>query len=211
MCSNYRPPTPDALLRLGRGLPGFEYHAEGYPERIGPFLANEDSAVWRPGTFGLLPVWAPPTLARHTYNARSETVAEKPSFGHAWKTRQLAIVPVQSFYEPNYESGKPVRWRIEREDQAVFGLAGIWEGRPGPNGDTWWSYSMLTINADAHPLMRRFHRPDDEKRSVVVLADDAWDAWLNARSETDVRSFLQLFDPGAFRTEADPKPGRTRM
>lgn len=36
-------------------------------------------------------------------------------------------------------------------------------------GPAHWSLSMLTVNADEHPLMRRFHKPGDEKRSVVVL------------------------------------------
>lgn len=82
-------------------------------------------------------------------------MAEKPSYRHAWRARQLAIVPVDAFYEPCYETGKPVRWRIERDDQAPFGLAGIWEQRTRPDGSVWWSYAMLTIHADDHPLMQR--------------------------------------------------------
>lgn len=52
--------------------------------------------------------------------------------------------------------------------------------------------------------MYRFHKPGDEKRSVVVLDDDAWHAWLEANHEEDVRRFLQQFDPGKFRAVADP-------
>lgn len=39
---------------------------------------------------------------------------------------------------------------------------------------------MLTVNADGHPVMGRFHRPGDEKRSVVVLEPAQFGAWLNA-------------------------------
>ena len=42
------------------------------------------------------------------------------------------------------------------------------------------SFTMLTINADAHPLMRRFHRPDDEKRMLVLLG--AQDSQVEAAS-----------------------------
>ena len=42
------------------------------------------------------------------------------------------------------------------------------------------SVSMLTINADDHPLMRRFHEPGDEKRMVVLLPPDRIDAWLDS-------------------------------
>lgn len=207
MCSNYRPPKSEALAQFGITLPGFEY-GEAYPGSIGPFRASTKPDVWLPGTFGLLPHWAEPKLAKMTYNARSETVAEKPSFRNAWRHRQFCVIPVQAFYEPNYESGKAVRWRIEREDGKPFGLAGLWESRPGKDGETAWSYTMLTINADEHPLMHRFHKPGEEKRSVVVLDDESWQDWLKADREDQVRGFLQQFDPGKFRAEADPRPAK---
>lgn len=210
MCSNYRPAKPESLRRFGRELPLFAYAEESYPERVGPFLSNSDPSTWLLGTFGLLPHWAAPELARHTYNARTETVAEKASYRNAWKRRHLAVIPVEAFYEPCYETGKPVRWKIERADGEAFGLAGIWETRAHPNGGEWCSYSMLTINADEHPLMRRFHQPGKEKRSVVILADNEWEAWMSAKSEEEARSFLRPFDPDLFRAEAAPKPPRSR-
>ncbi len=42
---------------------------------------------------------------------------------------------------------------------------------------------MLTINADQHAFMCNYHRPDDEKRMVVILAEDQYDAWLDAPPE----------------------------
>ena len=50
---------------------------------------------------------------------------------------------------------------------------------------------MLTINADAHPLMNRMHRPDpkrpidmQDKRSVVLIASADVDTWLTAPMES---------------------------
>lgn len=47
------------------------------------------------------------------------------------------------------------------------------------------SYTMLTVNCDRHPLMRRMHRPKPNlsfdqqgKRSVVPLESCAWNDWL---------------------------------
>ena len=205
MCSNYRPPRSEALAQYDIELPGFDY-SECYPGSIGPFLGSAKPDAWLPGTFGLLPHWAVSKLAKMTYNARTETVAEKPSFRNAWRHRQLCVIPVQAFFEPNYESGKAVRWRIERADEKPFGLAGLWESRITQEGDPAWSFTMLTINADEHPLMHRFHKPGDEKRSVVVLEDDAWRPWMKADREEDVRGYLQQIDPGRFRAIADPRP-----
>jgi len=39
---------------------------------------------------------------------------------------------------------------------------------------------MLTINADQHPLMKRFHKPGDEKRTPVVIKPELHQAWLDA-------------------------------
>ena len=40
--------------------------------------------------------------------------------------------------------------------------------------------SMLTINAEKHPLMSQFHKPGKEKRSVVVISPELRLAWLQA-------------------------------
>ena len=37
---------------------------------------------------------------------------------------------------------------------------------------------MLTINADDHSLRNQMHKPGDEKRMVVILAEDAYKEWL---------------------------------
>ena len=49
------------------------------------------------------------------------------------------------------------------------------------------TYTLITINADSHPLMRWMHKPDpmlrpddQDKRMVAVLDDDMQDAWLRA-------------------------------
>lgn len=61
-----------------------------------------------------------------------------------------------------------------------MGIAGLWASWKSPAGELTYSYTMLTINADQHPFMRQFHKPDDEKRSVVILHERDYDAWLQA-------------------------------
>ena len=65
-------------------------------------------------------------------------------------------------------------------------------------GELVQSYTMLTVNADAHPIMRRMHKPDPElpadaqdKRSVIPIADIAVDEWLYG-SSTEAASLLRL-------------------
>jgi putative SOS response-associated peptidase YedK len=137
------------------------------------------------GLFGLVPHWATDLkICRSTYNARAETVATKPSFRDAWKRAQHCIIPAQAIYEPDWRSGKAISTRIERADGRPMGIAGLWSVWKSPQGEWVNSYTMLTINADRHPLMNQFHKPTDEKRMVVVLPEAAYDDWLAAPVES---------------------------
>ena len=158
------------------------------------------------GSFGLIPHWSKDTtIAKRTYNARSETVATKPSYRDAWRLGRRCIIPAEAFYEPDWRSGRAVPTRIARSDGQPMGIAGIWERGIKEDGLSFWSMSMLTVNADGHPVMQRFHKPADEKRSVVILPDDTWGDWLRAKSEGAARALLQGFDAAGFVAEAAPR------
>ncbi len=146
------------------------------------------------GSFGLIPHWAEDvTIAKRTYNARSETVAEKPSFRDAWRLGRHCIIPAEAFYEPDWRSGKAVPTRIARADGKPLGIAGLWMGNNKlVPGQVVRSYTMLTINADNHELMRQYHKPQDEKRMVVVLQEEDYDAWLSVPA-TESREFLKQY------------------
>jgi len=141
--------------------------------------------------FGLVPHWATDTkIARSTYNARSETVAEKPSFRDACKHEQHCVIPADAICEPDWRSGKPIATRIERTDGDPMGIAGLWSSWKSPKGETVFSYAMLTINAEGLGLMQQFHKPVDEKRMVVILSPDRYHDWLCAAPEHS-KSFMQ--------------------
>jgi putative SOS response-associated peptidase YedK len=136
-----------------------------------------------PGLFGLIPHWATDTkIGRQTYNARSETVASKPSFRDAWKHAQHCIIPVEAFFEPDWRSGKAIATKISAANDEPMGIAGLWSTWKSPQG-LLHSFTMLTINADGHELMCQFHKPVDEKRMVVILPPDSYDHWLRAKPE----------------------------
>lgn len=134
------------------------------------------------GAFGLIPHWAKKkTHGRFTYNARIETVHEKPSFKDAWRKSQHCIIPVAAIYEPDFRSGKSIATRIQRADGKAMGIAGLWADCTLPSGEKIHSFTMLTLNADDHAFMRNFHKPEDEKRIVAILHEDQYDAWLEAK------------------------------
>ncbi len=176
-------------------LPASEAHAV-FPTYPGPIVLkshNTGRTAIGLARFGLIPSWAKEeAFGRKTYNARAETVSEKPSYRHAWSKCHFALTLADAFYEPCYESGKAVRTQIKQSNGKPMAIASIWDTWTEPQtGELIVSFSMLTINADHHPVMHRFHKPEDEKRTVVPLRPELFSDWLNATPDTAM-SLLQL-------------------
>ena len=131
---------------------------------------------------------------------------------NAWARGKRFIIPAASFDEPNLETGKNVWWRFRRADGAPWGLAGLWDTWTDlETGQVWDSYTMLTMNADEHPLMSRMHKPDpklpadqQDKRSVIPLAGHDFDRWLTCTVE-EARAMLEL--PAVDLFDATPVTG----
>lgn len=145
-----------------------------------------------------------------TMNARSETVGQLRSFSRCWKQAQLCLVPMTGFFEPSYESGKAERWQIARADEAPFAVAGLWRQWEEADGSCSHAFTQLTINADDHPLMSRFHKPGDEKRSLVIIKPEDYMDWLLCRDPERARSFLNPFPAQDMKAWADPPPPRKK-
>jgi putative SOS response-associated peptidase YedK len=102
---------------------------------------------------------------------------------------------METFFEPDWRSGKAVTTRIGNENGEPLGVAGLWSAWCAPMGETLHSFTMLTINADQHPLMNQFHKPADEKRMIVILPPERYDDWLQASSK-DSWEFLRAWPAG---------------
>ena len=205
MCSHYQATTDrDRFMRrFGVALPEASGKADIWPGTRGLMLRRPrardagDDAVppleALSGVFGLIPHWARDAkLSRHTYNARSETVHEKPSFRDAWRHAQHCIIAADAIFEPDWRSGRAVPTRITRADGEPMGIAGLWACWRSPEGEPVHSFTMLTMPAQDHALMRCFHRPEDEKRMVVILPEAVFGDWLDAPAHRS-REFLLPF------------------
>lgn len=209
MCTNYTPTERERLLALELGvihLPVTQWPDEIFPGYSAPIVVAKADACGAEAAcdlarFGLVPRWCKnqrhaTEMGRRTYNARSETVGEKPSFRAPWRERRFALAPMENFYEPCWEDaahngGRAVRWRIQRADGQPFCAAALWERWAAPDtGEIVTSFTLLTVNADGHPLMGRMHRPGDEKRMVVIVPPQRHTEWLHATSEQAL-AFMQ--------------------
>ncbi|MCQ9375687.1 SOS response-associated peptidase [Methyloversatilis sp. XJ19-13] len=210
MCANYTPARQAAWDRAIKAVyPLGEFNPEAFPGHVAPIRTNEPRDDGVLATFGLLPHWARPELVRSTYNARSETAASKPSFRNAWKKGQFCIIPADGIFEPCYDSGRAVRWRITHRDGAPLGIAGLWESRPV--GDSvQYSFSMLTISAAGHPIMQHMHKPEDEKRMVVILDPDDYADWLATPPERAL-GWMRQYPAEWLSAEPAPRGGAAQL
>lgn len=192
--------------------PDFAFKREIYKDYPAAVIRRREEG-WSTdlATFGMVPrERIPPHVKVYdTMNARAESISEKRSFSTAWKNLQLCLVPCEAFFEPNYETGKAVRWRIALADQQPTAIAGLWRAWDEPNGESSLSFTMLTVNAEEHPLMKRFHKPDAEKRSVVIVRPSEYADWLSCKSTDEAWSFLQLYSADEMYAEPFPLPPRT--
>lgn len=195
MCTNYTPTRNGQWVKkhFGVDLPAADYPVETYPGYVAPIVVKSHQTgriACGLARFGLIPSWAKDDkISRHTYNARSETVSEKPSYRAAWKQRRYGITLLDNFFEPSYATGKAERWKIALTSREPFGIASIWDTWTDPrSGKLITSFSMLTVNADEHPVIKQFHRTEDEKRTPVVLAQSQFNKWLSA----DVSNAMEM-------------------
>lgn len=116
--------------------------------------------------WGLVPYWAKDLkIAKQTYNARSETVAEKPSYREAFKRRRC-LVPASAFYERWDKHW----WRISMRSRDPVLMAGLYELANRVSDVP--TFTVITTEPNA--LVGEFH-----DRMPVILALEEIDAWLN--------------------------------
>lgn len=209
MCANYEPISKDRAHLLDLLEPTFEYKNDVYPGYDCPLIfSNNGNIEWRSVKFGLIPKWKHDLkYSRYTYNARTETVSTLHSFRHAWAKSQFALIPVEKIYEPKYVNGKAERWGIYREDRMPFTVAAIYESTI-IEGQQVRSMSMLTINATNHPFMNQFHKPEDEKRSIIVIPEEYRIDWLNCKKEEADQFFFEM-PLDEFTADYLPKPKKS--
>jgi len=196
MCTRYISPEAGDIERHWRvgAVSPLRWAHDVFPRYTAPFIraAKQETAYQRElvvGTWSLIPWFAKtPKLSFPTCNARSEELGAKASYKLPWARGQRCIIPAESFFEPCWETGKHVAWRFRPANGGLWGLAGLWNTWVcKETGEIFESYTMLTINADGHPLMGRMHRPDpkrppdrQDKRSVVPIPVEDVDTWLTA-------------------------------
>jgi putative SOS response-associated peptidase YedK len=125
--------------------------------------------------WGLIPTWWQKQAKEvpATFNARAETVAEKPMFRDAFKRRRC-IIPASGFYE--WTGGKKDRQPhlfTAADGGPVLAFAGLWDRWLDPAAaEEVLSCTMIVSGASA--WMEAYH-----DRMPVLLSPESFTAWLD--------------------------------
>lgn len=134
--------------------------------------------------WGLIPPWQRrgDPLGRPIFNARSETVAEKPMFRRAF-SRSRGLVLADGFYEWSRRGAEKQAYWIRRRDERPIAFAAIWSEQSGSG-----LASCAVITTGPNEMMGPIHR-----RMPVILDEDHFDLWLEP--ESSAQPLLDLCEP----------------
>ena len=149
------------------------------PTQLIAGIRNSEESGRELATFrwGLIPSWAKdPSIGNRMINARSETIAEKPSFRAAYRRRRCLLF-ADGFYEWKKEGDTKTPYFISLASGAPFAFAGLWENWQSKETDD-SIQSTTIITTAANEFMSALHH-----RMPIVLQADTADRWLAGDDE----------------------------
>jgi putative SOS response-associated peptidase YedK len=157
--------------------------------------------------WGLIPSWSnDASIGNKLLNARSETIAEKPSFRDAIRKRRC-LIAADGFYEWKTENRHKQPYFIHFPDRKPFAFAGIWERWHADDGKLVESCSILTTAAN--DLLKPLH-----ERMPVILAKQDYPLWLDSHvtDAAEVQPLLRALPADALQLYAvTPKVNNARF
>jgi len=128
--------------------------------------------------WGLVPFWAKDiSVGNRMINARSETVATKPSFRNAFKKRRCLIL-ADGFYEWKGGKGSKQPMFLTLPDGNPFAFAGLWEIWDNKGKEEIPYRSCTIITREASESVMPIHN-----RMPVILKPGTFDSWLDPENQ----------------------------
>ena len=191
MCGRYtlvsNPEAIRALFRYG-GQPNFPARYNISPTQpiavVRLFEGRREFALLR---WGLIPGWVKdPRAFSLLFNARGESVLEKPAFSAAMRYRRC-LIPFDGFYEWRPVEKRRQPYYVKARNGGPMAFAGLWESWMGPNGEEMETATIVTTAANRQlaPL---------HSRMPVILPPEAFDLWLDHRA-ADAKEAAALIRP----------------
>ena len=124
-----------------------------------------------------------------TFNAKAETIFEKPSFKNSI-TKKRCLVLVDGFYEWHEYNNKKYPFYIKLKNNEAFALAGIWDTWIDKSGEKNNTFSVITT--DANKLIAKIH--NTKKRMPIILKKKDESKWLEEINDKEIKSLFYSYD-----------------
>lgn len=171
-----------------------QYHVNAFTNPNYPIITTDEEV--QAFNWGLIPYWvksdeAAKDIRKMTYNAKAETIFDKPSFRNPILSKRC-IVPSTGYFEWRHEGTNKIPYYIYLKDEEIFSMAGVYDIWDNPeNKKLIHTFSIITT--EANPLTAYIH--NTKKRMPVILSKENEDIWLDPKlSKPDIQALLKPFD-----------------
>jgi len=193
MCGRFAITLPDdAMAQLfgaapANDLPPVPRYNVCPTQPVAAVVSREGARHVGPMRWGLIPRWYKhPTDGPLLFNARSETLADKPAFAEAARRRRC-LIPASGFYEWTKDGEARLPWFIRRTNSEAMVFAGVWQAWMGPEGTRIATCAIVTCAAS--DAMAELH-----DRVPVIVEPDDWALWLGEAGHGAARLMRPLPD-----------------
>lgn len=194
------------MLTIGQTTSNFQPRYNICPTtNVDAVVQNGEGRELQQMRWGLVPSWWSKPLKElrlATFNARAETIHEKPFFRDAFKTKRC-IIPASGYYEWQTIGKEKQPWYFTDKSEPILNIAGIWdEWTDKETGQSLRSCSMVITEpnkfvAEVHDRMPVLLKPDQfegwlsgalGRESLVPASEDMLQKWPVSKSVNSSRT-----------------------
>jgi putative SOS response-associated peptidase YedK len=175
---------------------GMHYFVSAFSRPLLPVITGEHSERIELMHWGLIPSWVKnrkqaEELSARAFNARGETLAEKPMFREAFRQHRC-LVPAAGFYEWREQDGHKYPFFIKLAEDEVMIFGGLWAEWVDPEtGELVHSFNIVTCAAN--DMLTYIH--NGKLRMPLILDKQHEDVWLHG-SEAQASACIKPYrDP----------------
>ena len=168
------------------------YHVSAFSLPKIPIITSANSKNVQLFQWGLIPFWVKDEMNAEkirlkTFNARDDTIHEKPSYKHSIKKKRCLVL-VDGFYEWRLFQGKKYPHYIKLKDNDAFAFAGIWDAWKNKKTEQ-IKNTFSIITTQANPLLEKIH--NTKKRMPVILKKEDEKVWLDENlDESEINNLM---------------------
>jgi len=183
------------FLQYAEYQPYYFVAAHSFPKV--PIISDAEPDIAQPMEWCLIPHWAKSEekaeqVRKYTYNARAETIFEKPSFRDAINKNRCLVISDGWFEWHLHTNGSKYPYYIQLKDKEPFAMAGIWS--EWTYGDT-MKRTFSIVTTEANPMMARIH--NSGKRMPVILPREKEKTWIDrSLPRSEIEKIMMPFDEG---------------